>query len=66
VEHIIPDTHTPDFASMFDMHMMCWGSGRERTEREYRDLLRQSCWTFVASWYAQSGVICVIEGAKSP
>ena len=66
VEHIIPDTHTPEFASLFDMHMMCWGTGRERTEQEYRDLLLQSDWTFVASWFPPSGVIGVIEGTRSP
>lgn len=64
VEHIIPDTHTPDFASMFDMHMMCWGTGRERTELEYRHLLLQSGWTFVASRFPSNGVIGVLEAAR--
>jgi len=65
VEHVIPDTGKPDFASLFDMHMMCWGTGRERTVQEYRRLLQQSGWSFVTSWFPPSGVIGVIEGTKA-
>jgi hypothetical protein len=65
VEHVIPDTGKPDFASLFDMHMMCWGTGRERTVQEYRRLLQQSGWSFVAGWFPPSGVIGVIEGTKA-
>jgi len=42
VEHVIPDDGEPDFAALFDMHMMCWGTGRERTVAEYRQLLEAS------------------------
>jgi len=62
IEHIIPDTGTPDFAAMYDMHMMCWGAGRERTLQEYRSLLEASGWRFVAAWFPSNRVIGVIEG----
>ena len=65
VEYVIPDTGKPDFASLFDIHMMCWGTGRERTVQEYRSLLEQSGWNFVTSWFPPSGVIGVIEGTKA-
>ena len=63
VEHVIPDSGQPDFAALFDMHMMCWGTGRERTEQEYQALLEKSGWRFVRTWFAPGGAIGVIEGA---
>ena len=62
VEHVIPDDGRPDFAALFDMHMLCWGSGRERTVREYGALLQDSGWTTAATWFPASGVIGVVEG----
>lgn len=32
IEHVVPDPDTAHFAKLFDIHMMCWGTGRERTE----------------------------------
>jgi len=46
------------------MHMLCWGSGRERTESEYADLLRHAGWSHVATWHAPNGVLAVVEGEK--
>jgi hypothetical protein len=43
-------------------HMMCWGSGRERTEEEYASLLQASGWRFVASHYPSHGRMGIIEG----
>lgn len=66
VEHVIPDGHTAlDYATLFDMHMLCWGTGRERTAREYERLLERSGWRFVAARFPPSGVIGVIEGAPA-
>ena len=62
VEHVIPDDGRPDFAALFDMHMMCWGTGRERTVREYGELLDASGWTMAATWFPPSGAIGVVEG----
>lgn len=62
VEHVIPDEGGPDYAAMFDMHMMCWGSGRERTVGEYRRLLEAAGWTFKAVWFPPNGAIGVVEG----
>jgi len=64
VEHVLPESGEPDFASLYDMHMLCWGSGRERSEAEYADLLRHAGWSHVATWYAPNGVLGVVEGAK--
>ena len=61
VEHVIPDTGKPDFAALFDMHMMCWGTGQERTAAEYRGLIEESGWHFAAVRYAASEAIGVVE-----
>jgi hypothetical protein len=61
VEHVIPEIDTTHFATLFDIHMMCWGTGRERTTHEYASLLQEAGWSYVASWIPRSGVIGVIE-----
>ena len=63
IEHVIPDGGTPDYAALYDMHMMCWGTGRERTDHEYRALLMTSGWTPVATWFPSNGAIGVVEAA---
>ena len=63
IEHVLPDTGFPDFAAMYDMHMMCWGTGRERTVQEYHALLEASGWSLVATWFPPNRVIGVVEGA---
>jgi hypothetical protein len=62
VEHVIPEAGGPDFAALFDMHMMCWGTGRERTVVEFRALLEAAGWRFVATWFPQNRAIGVVEG----
>ncbi|HLW48642.1 MAG TPA: methyltransferase [bacterium] len=62
IEHVVPGPQTPHFAKLLDLHMMCWGTGRERTEEEYGELLRAAGWPFAASWYPTNRVIGVIEG----
>jgi hypothetical protein len=42
--------------------MMCWGSGRERTEEEYVWLLEASGWRFVACHYPSHGKMGIVEG----
>jgi hypothetical protein len=65
VEHLITEPEKPHFSKLFDIHMMCWGSGRERTSKEYSMLLEQSGLEYVQTFYPQSGLIGVIEGAKA-
>jgi hypothetical protein len=63
MEHVVPDPGVPHFAKLFDVHMMCWGTGRERTEAEHAELLRRANWRKVASHFAPGSVVGVIEGA---
>lgn len=65
VEHVIPQSGEPDMAALFDMHMMCWGTGRERTVDEYQALLDRSGWRLAATRYPNSGAIGVIEATRA-
>jgi hypothetical protein len=65
VEHIIPGPETPHFSKIYDIHMMCWGSGRERTVEEYSSLLKNAGWKYVQTWYPASKMIGVIEGVRT-
>lgn len=63
MEHVVTGPDTPHFSKLFDIHMMCWGTGRERTDAEYAELLRRAGWRKAASLEAPGSVISVIEGA---
>jgi O-methyltransferase domain/Dimerisation domain len=62
VEHIVPEPHVPHFSKLFDIHMMCWGTGRERTEAEYTRLLKRAGWKPSGSHYPANCQIGVVTG----
>jgi O-methyltransferase len=64
IEHVIPGPDTPHFAKLFDIHMMCWGTGRERTVEEYAALLERGGWKYVHTWFPRSSMMGVVEGVK--
>ena len=64
-EYVVPDPETPHFAKLFDIHMMCWGTGRERTTEEYGSLLKQAGWRYLATWVPPSKAMAVVEGMKA-
>jgi hypothetical protein len=61
IEYVVPGPETPHIAKLFDLHMMCWGTGRERTEDEHAALLSAAGWRFVRSWYPSNRLMGVIE-----
>jgi hypothetical protein len=61
-EHIVPSPSESHFSKLFDIHMMCWGSGQERTEEEYASLFATSGWRFVACHYPLHAQMGVVEG----
>jgi hypothetical protein len=64
VEHIVPDPTIPHFSKLFDIHMMCATTGRERTIEEYNSILSQSGWQYIQTHYPSSKMIGVIEAIK--
>jgi predicted transcriptional regulator len=65
VEHLVPDPAIPHFSKLFDIHMMCATTGRERTIEEYKSILSQSGWRHIQTHYPKSKMIGVIEGTKA-
>lgn len=64
MEQVIPDSSTPHFSKLFDIHMMCWGTGRERTQDEFVQLLERAGWQYATTWFPASQAMGVIEGVK--
>jgi len=62
VEHIVPEPDVPHFSKLFDIHMMCWGTGRERTEAEYERLLQLAGWKPTGSHYPTNRQMGVVTG----
>ena len=65
IEHIVPNPNIPHFSKLFDIHMMCATSGRERTIQEYKSILNQSGWRYIQTHYPSSKMIGVIEVTKA-
>lgn len=61
VERIITPPGTAHFSKLYDIHMMCWGSGRERTEKEYAQLLENAGWRLRETRHTRDGQLGVIE-----
>lgn len=64
-EFIVPGPGTPHFAKLFDIHMLCAASGRERTEAEYGDLLARAGWRHAATRHPPDGDFGVVEAVRA-
>jgi hypothetical protein len=64
-EHIVPGPETPHFSKLFDIHMLCALTGKERTEEEYLELLKQAGFKHVRTHYPQSRIMGVLEAIKA-
>jgi hypothetical protein len=63
-EHMIPGPEKPHFSKLFDIHMMCVATGRERTIKEYADLLKRAGWSNTKTFFSHSGQMGVIQASK--
>jgi hypothetical protein len=68
VEHLIPGPEKPHFSKLFDIHMMCVSSGRERTADEHSTLLQRSGWKYSQILHPRdaTGLVQAIEAKKQP
>lgn len=64
-DFVVPGPAEPHFAKLFDIHMMCWGTGREHTEAEFVELFATAGWRHTATYQALGSVISVIAGAAA-
>jgi O-methyltransferase. len=63
-EHLVPGPEKPHFSKLFDIHMMCAASGKERTAEEYAELLTRAGWKHSNTFPSRSGLMGVVEGNK--
>jgi len=63
VEHVVPEHDVPHFSKLFDIHMMCWGTGQERTEAQYKRLLDKAGWKPVDCYYPSNRLMGVLVGS---
>lgn len=61
IEHVVPGPEEPHFAKLFDVHMMVWGTGRERTVEEYAQLLEDTGWQYVNTRYPENELMGAVE-----
>jgi len=62
VEHIVPEPDVPHFSKLFDIRMMCWSTGQERTEAQYQSLLEGAGWKPTGSHYPASRQMGIMTG----
>jgi hypothetical protein len=48
------------------IHMMCWGTGRERTGEEYAGLLKAAGWSLAGIRPMLGGLMGIVEGINAP
>ena len=65
IEHIVPGPETPHFSKLFDIHMLCALTGKERTEEEYVTLLKQSGFKHIHTHFPPSKIMGVVEAIKA-
>ena len=65
MEQVVPGPREPHISKLFDIQMMCWGTGRERTEAEYARLLEAAGWKYYRTWYPKDRTLGVVEGRFS-
>jgi hypothetical protein len=60
-EHVVPGPGVPHLSKLFDIHMMCWGTGQERTKDQYVSLLEASGYRLRGIYFAPNRSIGVIH-----
>jgi hypothetical protein len=65
IEHLVPGPETPHFSKLFDIHMLCALTGKERTEEEYLALLKQAGFKHIRTHFPPSRIMGVVEAIKA-
>jgi hypothetical protein len=65
LEFVIAPHDVPHFSKLYDIHMMCWGQGRERSGEHYRELLSRAGWTMGRLRPMPSVEMGIIEAARA-
>jgi O-methyltransferase domain/Dimerisation domain len=62
IEHVVPGPQEPHFSKLFDIHMMCGLTGRERTAEEHAELLTAGGWRHEGLRQAPGALQSVVVG----
>ena len=61
-DFVVPGPEEPHFSKLFDIHMICWGTGRERTAAEYAELMAAAGWRYDATHRVPDAFLSVVAG----
>ena len=64
IEHVVSGPEMPHFSKLFDIHMMCWDTGQERTAEEYGRLLERARWHSEGVRSMLNGLMGIVGGVK--
>lgn len=64
IDAVIPEGNAPSPGKLFDMNMLVMTGGRERTEREFKDLFAAAGFELVR--VVRAGATDIVEGRPSP
>lgn len=61
IEHILSNETEMNFASLYDVQMITWTQGHERTAAEYSELLTESGWTAVETQLSENKLLGAVH-----
>jgi hypothetical protein len=64
VEHVVPEDHDDHFSKLYDIHMLCWATGTERTVAEYQSLVNAAGWNYVGTHFSTTNAMGIIEASN--
>lgn len=60
-DHVVPDTSAHPHATSYDLNMMVLVAGQERTETEWRNLLKATGYKVVQVWRSPLAAQAIVE-----
>ena len=60
-DHVVPDTSAHPHATSYDLNMMVLVAGQERTETEWRNLLKATGYKVVRVWRSPLAAQAIVE-----
>jgi len=64
VDTVVPSDGKPHISKLMDVHMMCWGNGRERTREEFVEIYAKSGWVLTEILPGTVSGLSLIIGKK--